>query len=114
MGDTYEIVWSHSRLNKIIENPKEYYLSYKQGISLKEEKTSLFVGSAVHEGLELNTSDLTNYFETHGSFKQQGGISTEQILAESMVQAFLDRKQDFINEVAYDEDTGVIANFLPR
>ena len=112
MSDNYEIVWSHSRLNKIIENPKEYYLSYKQGISLKEEKTSLFVGSAVHEGLELNTSDLTNYFETHGSFKQQGGISTEQILAESMVQAFLDRKQDFINEVAYDEDTGVIANFL--
>ena len=41
MEEKKAIVWSHSRLNKIIENPKEYYLSYKQGISLKEEKNSL-------------------------------------------------------------------------
>lgn len=107
-----EIVWSHSRLEKIIQNPKEYYLSYKQGISLKEEKTSLYVGSAVHDGLERNSSDLSEYFEAHASFKQKGTITTEQIMAEAMVEAFLNRKQDFINEIAYDEETGVIANFL--
>lgn len=111
MEEKKAIVWSHSRLNKIIENPKEYYLSYKQGISLKEEKNSLFVGSAVHDGLERNTSDLSEFFATHGSFRTQGTITTEQILAESMVDAFLRRKQDFINEVAYDEETGVVATF---
>lgn len=112
MEERKEIVWSHSRLDKIIQNPKEYYLSYKQGISLKEEKTSLYVGSAVHDGLERNSSDLSEYFETHASFKQKGVITNEQILAEAMVEAFLRRKQDFINEIAYDEDTGVVATFL--
>ena len=106
-----QITWSHSRLNKIIENPKEYYLTYKQGISLKEEKKSLFVGSAVHDGLERNSSDLSEWFEAHASFFEKGAITTEQIMAEAMVQAFLDRKQDFLNEVAYNEETGEVANF---
>jgi len=107
-----EIVWSHSRLNRIIENPKEYYLVYKQGISPKEEKTSLFVGSAVHDGLERNSSDLTEWFEEHASFHDKGAITTEQVLAESMVEAFLKRKQDFLNEIAYDEETETVAEFL--
>lgn len=107
-----QIVWSHSRLNKIIENPKEYYLTYKQGISLKEEKTSLFVGSAVHDGLERNSSDLTEWFEQHASFFEKGAVTTEQIMAEAMVQAFLNRKQDFLNEVAFNEETGEVAEFL--
>lgn len=107
-----QITWSHSRLNKIIENPKEYYLYYKQGISPKEEKTSLFVGSAVHEGLEKNTYDLTEYFEAHSNFFEKGTISEEQVMAEAMVKAFLERKQDFLNEVAYNEETGEVAEFL--
>ncbi len=112
MAENNEIVWSHSRLDKIVNNPKEYYLSYKQGISLKEEKTSLYVGSAVHDGLERNSSDLSEYFEARQSFKDKGKITNEQVMAESMVQAFLNRKQDFINEIAYDEETGVVAEFL--
>lgn len=112
IDDSYQIVWSHSRLNKIIENPKEYYLSYKQGISPKETKTSLFVGSAVHDGLEKNTYDLTEWFEEHSNFFEKGAISEEQVMAEAMVKAFLERKQDFLNEVAYNEETGEVAEFL--
>lgn len=111
MEEKYQITWSHSRLNKIIENPKEYYLSYKQGISPKEEKTSLYVGSAVHDGLERNSSDLTEWFEEHSTFYEKGVLTTEQVMAETMVEAFLLRKQDFLNEVAYNEETGEVAEF---
>lgn len=106
-----QIVWSHSRLNKIIENPKEYYLSYKQGISPKEEKPSLFIGSAVHDGLERNSDDLTEWFEEHATFFEKGTVTTEQVMAESMVGAFLARKQDFLKEIALDEETGEMAEF---
>ena len=53
-----DITWSHSRINKILENPAEYYLLYKQGISPIKEKSALSLGSAVHYGLELGTNDL--------------------------------------------------------
>ena len=100
-----ETVWSHSRINTILENPKEYQLSYKYGIKLKVEKAALSLGSAVHAGLELNTADLDEYYEKNGSFRQQGSYSDEQLLAESMIECFLGQKEDILNDILRDTET---------
>ena len=106
----FEVIWSHSRLNKIIENPKEYMLYYRQGIVPKEKKKSLFLGSGVHWGLERNSSDLMGYFfEQYGIEQTEENIANYvkdniQVMAESMAEAFLLRKQDFIDEILTEED----------
>lgn len=105
--EKFEIVWSHSRLNKIIENPKEYYLSYKQGIKPKMEKKSLYIGSAVHYGLEIGSSDLRSYFEENPLFNDtRDTVSVEEVMASSMVKAFLKIKPEFIEELLTDPETG--------
>lgn len=105
MDNDFEIVWSHSRLDKIIANPKEYYLSYKQGMSPKEKKPSLFLGSGVHLGLENNDPNLNAYFmEKYGvpvdEVTLEGWVKdSTQVMAESMVKAFLRRKQEFLDDI---------------
>ena len=105
-----DTVWSHSRLNTILENPKEYFLSYKKGIKLKIEKAALTLGTAVHAGLELGTDDLTDYYNQFGSFDQKNAYTEEQLLAESMVGAFLKRKDVIFADILKDNETG---NILP-
>ena len=100
-----DITWSHSRINKILENPAEYYLLYKQGISPIKEKSALSLGSAVHYGLELGTNDLTDYFREHGDFKQSDGYSDEQLLAESMCTAYFNKKNLIFQDLLTDLET---------
>ena len=100
-----EITWSHSRINKILENPAEYYLIYKQGISPIVEKAALSLGSAVHHGLELGTADLTDYFKENGNFKQSDGYSDEQLLAESMCTAYFNKKDLIFKDLLSDLET---------
>lgn len=90
------IKWSHSKLNTIMSCPMSYYLSYKQGISLKVEKTALSVGSAVHYGIEHNTDDLTNYFH---EVLNTDEYTENQILAESMVTTYLKNKDNIFNSL---------------
>ena len=103
-----DTIWSHSRLNTILDNPKEYFLSYKKGIKLKIEKAALTLGTAVHAGLELGTDDLTDYYNENGSFKQQDTYSDEQLLAECMVGAFLKRKEEIFADILKDNETNEI------
>ncbi len=100
-----QIIWSHSRLNKLFENPAEYFLIYEEGIKPKQEKAALSTGSAVHWGLENNTSDLTKYYEEKGQLLQWNDYSNEQCLAESMIGAFLDQKVDIYKKMLFDSET---------
>ena len=92
---------SHSKLSTILSCPMTYYLSYVQGISKKEEKSALAVGSAVHWGIEHNTEDLTEYFGSDMS-----AYTRDQLLAEAMVHGYLKHKDELFNEMLTDPETG--------
>lgn len=98
------MTWSHSKLNTIVDNPMAYYLSYIQGIHLKEKPKALSIGSAIHWGLEHNTEDLTEYYNNEGNFKQKDNYDDEQILAESMVHGFLKNKENIFDKILRDYD----------
>jgi len=107
-----DIIWSHSRLNKLLENPAEYFLIYEEGIKPKQEKAALSAGSAVHWGLENNTSDLTEYYKEKGALLQWNDYSDEQCLAESMVEAYLRKKLDIYKQMLFDKDSNKILEIL--
>jgi len=85
---------SHSKLSTILSCPMSYYLSYIEGISTIDEKPALWIGSAVHWGIEHNTEDLTEYFKS-----EQKNYSREQLLAESMVHGYLKHKDEIMNDI---------------
>ena len=92
---------SHSKLNCILGCPMTYYLNYEQGISKKEEKPALYIGSAVHWGIEHNTEDLTDYFGNKQDF-----YSREQLLSEAMVHGYLKHKDEIFDQILTDPATG--------
>lgn len=96
---------SHSKLQTILECPMSYFLNYKEGISLKEEKSALAIGSAVHWGIEHNTDELEEYYNEEGSFNQRDTYTKDQILAEGMVHGYLKHKDELMQEVLYDKET---------
>ena len=61
---------SHTKLQTILECPMTYFLNYKEGIKLKEEKSALAIGSAVHWGIEHNTDDLEEYYNEEEKYIQ--------------------------------------------
>ena len=99
------IIWSHSKLNTLLNNPAEYYLYYVQGIQPKVEKSALSIGSAIHWGLEHNTSNLQEYYNEKGSFAQWNNYTDEQCLAECICEAFLKRKDEIFNDILKDDET---------
>lgn len=105
-------VWSHSSLGKLLKNPAEYYLDYIVGIKPKREKTALSLGSAVHWGLENNTTDLQPYYNEKGNFKQWNNYSDEQCLAECIVEAYFRKKDDIYKTFLTDEATGEVVKII--
>lgn len=99
------IKWSHSKLKCIIADPMAYYLKYIQGISPKQGRAALSIGSAVHWGLEHNTEDLTKYYE-EGNFKQINDWSKDKIMAESMLHGYFKEKDDLYDKILTDPSTG--------
>lgn len=97
---------SHSKLCCILDCPMTYFLRYKQGISLKEKKRALTIGSDVHYGLEIASSDLHQHYIDEGTLSNGAGYSREQVLAEVMVQNFLDRKDEIFDKILTDHTTG--------
>lgn len=82
-----------------------YFLNYKQGISLKVEKSALEIGSAVHWGIEHNTEDLTDYIsETSKYLGNRPEYDQEQILAEAMIHGYLKHKEEIFNKILTDYD----------
>lgn len=95
---------SHSKLSLALKCPMSYFLSYKECIQLKEEKPALAIGSAVHWGLENQTSDLEEYFKTEGNFFQQLKYGPNEVLAESMVENFLKHQDEILSEILIDDN----------
>ena len=95
---------SHSKLSLALKCPMSYFLSYREGIELKEEKPALAIGSAVHWGLEHDTNDLEEYYKTEGNFFQQLSYGKNEVLAEAMVKNFLENKDKIYEEILQDED----------
>ena len=96
--------YSNSKLNTILTCPMTYYLKYEQKISRKEKPKALFIGSAVHYGLETNTSLLDDYFKENGNFKQQKEYSDEQLLAECMLEGYFTHKDEIYNQILSYKD----------
>ena len=84
---------SHSKLSLLLNNPMEYYLSYRMGISPKFEKPALSIGSAVHWGIEHDTEDLTEYFGDKNDYGR------DQLMAEAMVHGYRFHKKEIFDEV---------------
>jgi len=92
---------SHSKLACILSCPMSYYLTYVEGISKKVEKPALAIGSAVHWGIEHDTEDLTDYFNS-----AEGAYTKEQLLAEAMVHGYLKHKDEIFKQLLTDPETG--------
>lgn len=97
---------SHSKLALILSCPMSYYLTHEAKIWKKQEKTALWLGSAVHWGCEHNTEDLSEYFKQNGSFKQGDNYTREQMLAEAMVHGYLKHKDEIFEQMLTDPQTG--------
>lgn len=94
--------FSHSKLSCILQCPMTYYLNYIQGIKLKQTKSALSIGSAVHWGLEHSTENLEEYYKEEGTFKQKGEYTDDQLLAESMVHGYLKHRDDIFKDILGD------------
>lgn len=95
---------SHSKLDCILTCPMSYYLKYKQGITPKEKKKALAIGSAVHWGIEHNTCDLEEFYNEVGSKFQKDNYTEDQVLAESMVYGYLKNKDKMFEEILKDNE----------
>lgn len=91
---------SHSKLSTILGCPMTYYLIYEQGISKKETKPALAIGSAVHWGIEHNTEDLTDYFKSN-----EDEYTRDQLLSEAMVHGYLKHKDELFDALLKDPIT---------
>lgn len=99
---------SHSKLSLALKCPMSYFLSYKEGIELKETKPALAIGSAVHWGLEHDTDDLEEYYKTEGNFFQQLEYGKNEVLAEAMVKNFLAQKDNIYAQILQDDDGNIL------
>ena len=107
-----EVVWSHSRLNKLFENPAEYFLIYEEGIKPKQEKAALSMGSAIHWGLENNTSDLTEFYQAKGLLAEYNDYTDERCIAECIIEAYLHKKIDIYKIMLLDHKTGKVLDII--
>lgn len=96
------MVWSHSKINLVLEDVFSYFLRYYYKVEPVKKSNALLIGSAVHHGLELDNSDLSDYFRENGSFEQKNAFSPEQMLAEAMVTSYLAVKDDILSDIIGD------------
>ena len=89
---------SHSKMQLLLKDPMSYHLKYDLGISAIETKPALSIGSAVHWGLEHSTSNLDEYYNNPDYY------SDEQGLAEAMVEAYLQSKDEIFDLILTKKD----------
>lgn len=106
---------SHSGLQLLLTCPASYFLSKKQGISLKKEAKALQVGSAFHWGCEHNTEDLKGYLDEIDPFQNLYNDFTKEVaLATGMVHGYLKKKDSIYKQIlkSYEgEDLTLIDEF---
>ncbi len=89
---------SHSKMQLLLKDPMSYHLKYDLGISAIATKPALSIGSAVHWGLEHSTSNLDEYYDNPTYY------SDEQGLAEAMVEAYLQSKDEIFDLILTKKD----------
>lgn len=106
---------SHSGLQLLLTCPASYFLSKKQGISLKKETKALQVGSAFHWGCEHNTEDLKGYLDEIDPFQNLYNDFTKEVaLATGMVHGYLKKKDSIYKQIlkSYEgEDLTLVDEF---
>lgn len=106
---------SHSGLQLLLTCPASYFLSKKQGISLKKEAKALQVGSAFHWGCEHNTEDLKGYLDEIDPFQNLYNDFTKEVaLATGMVHGYLKKKDSIYKQIlkSYEgEDSTLVEEF---
>lgn len=106
---------SHSGLQLLLTCPASYFLSKKQGISLKKEAKALQVGSAFHWGCEHNTEDLKGYLDEIDPFQNLYNDFTKEVaLATGMVHGYLKKKDSIYKQIlkSYEgEDLTLVEEF---
>lgn len=103
---------SHSALSLLLDCPASYFLSYHEGIQKIETKPAFIVGSAMHYGLEVGSSDLTQYFKDNDMYDDMIGPNDYQILAEAMAEAVLKNKDNIFDRLLTDGRTGKKAKLI--
>jgi len=93
--------FSNSKISSFYNCPFVYHLSYDLGISPKIKPKALDFGSAVHWGLEHNTSNLEKFYNENKNLENFKNDDS-RILQEVMVQTYLDNKQQIINKILGD------------
>lgn len=106
---------SHSGLQLLLTCPASYFLSKKQGMSLKKEAKALQVGSAFHWGCEHNTEDLKGYLDEIDPFQNLYNDFTKEVaLATGMVHGYLKKKDSIYKQIlkSYEgEDLTLVEEF---
>lgn len=106
---------SHSGLQLLLTCPASYFLSKKQGISLKKEAKALQVGSAFHWGCEHDTEDLRGYLDEIDPFQNLYNDFTKEVaLATGMVHGYLKKKDSIYKQIlkSYEgEDLTLVEEF---
>ena len=106
---------SHSGLQLLLTCPASYFLSKKQGISLKKEAKALQVGSAFHWGCEHSTEDLKGYLDEIDPFQNLYNDFTKEVaLATGMVHGYLKKKDSIYKQIlkSYEgEDLTLVDEF---
>lgn len=104
---------SHSGLQLLLTCPASYFLSKKQGISLKKESTALQVGSAFHWGCEHNTEDLKEYLNELDPFQTKYNDFTKEVaLATGMCHGYLMQKDKIYKKILTDYDGVTPVNLI--
>ena len=96
------MIFSHSKINLLLEDMFSYFLNYEMGIKPIQKQKALLVGEAVHYALENKNADLTQFFKENGSFEQQNTFSEEQVLSESLAEAYLEREENIQKAIIGD------------
>lgn len=104
---------SHSGLQLLLSCPASYFLSKKEGISLKKESRALQIGSAFHWGCEHGTDDLKPYLDELDPYQDvYNDLTKEVALASAMVYGYLKRKDSIYKTILTDYDGVTPVNLI--
>jgi len=100
-----DIVWSHSRLNLLINNPRDYYLHYIEHIESKDEKVAFAVGSMFHWFMEHNNLELDECLAELYPKMVDMEYTAPMMLARAMANAYFMKKDKIYNTLMSDYET---------
>ena len=101
--------FSNSSISSILSCPMTYHLRYDLGINPIVKPQALDLGSAIHWGIERNTYDLEEYYQTESTRKYLQSKADECALGEVIVKTYLDNEDEILKDLL--KDVNVIDRF---